>query len=239
MSSVRGLCQPHRALRVAGAWGGPCSRCILNDLGEISVPVSQWEGEELCGVLWHSVAACWLGWLLGSCSEARSEPCVTSGLCHKQQGLLGDGTGRQQGDRKHLEADAGPHVNSLFSASYFVLRCEARASVSPRGENAQKFHRPFNIISVLQQDKKGPFVRGLKEIAQSHSLPEALMSTICLLVLAHKQALSLACPCSGCSPGSVSSSVTPAVPGHLLLRLLQVEIQDQRGKWAGKQQKDN
>lgn len=196
------------------------------------------EKSSVC-VLWHPVAACWLGWLLWSCSEARSELCGTSGLCRKQQGLLGDGAGRQQGDRKHLEADAGPHVNSLFSASYFVLRCEARASASPRGENAQKFHRPFNIISVLQQDKKGPFVRGLKEIAQSHSLPEALMSTICLLVLAHKQALSLACPCSGCSPGSVSSSVTPAVPGHLLLRLLQVEIQDQLGKRAGKQQKDN
>lgn len=50
MSSVRGLCQPHRAVRLAGAWGGPGSRYILNDLGEISAPAPQRDGEELCGV---------------------------------------------------------------------------------------------------------------------------------------------------------------------------------------------
>lgn len=48
------------------------------------------------------------------------------------------------------EVDAEPHMNSLSFASYLICRFGVRAIESPRGKNAQKFHRPFNIISVLQ-----------------------------------------------------------------------------------------
>lgn len=69
-------------------------------------------------------------------------------------------------------------------------------------------------ISFLfyNKTKKGPFVQELKEIAQSHSLPEILMSTICILVFSHKQALSPEDLRSGCSPGIVVPAGRTAQP---------------------------
>lgn len=130
------------------------------------------------------------------CFRAGPGPCVSPVhlkallLCH--EGLLGTNSG-SRGTESIGESDADPHVNILSSVSCFVLHCGSGAIASPRAKNAQKFHRPFNVVSVLQRDKKASFVQGLKETAQSHSLPKALMSTICLLVLAHQQAFSCLC----------------------------------------------
>lgn len=55
------------------------------------------------------------------------------------------------------EAGVESLLNILPFASCFVCT-GVQGTVSPGGKNAQKFHRPFNIVSVLQGDKKGPFV---------------------------------------------------------------------------------
>lgn len=68
-------------------------------------------------------------------------------LCH--EGLLGT-NGGSLGTENIGESDVDPHVNILSSVSRFVLHCGAQPIASLRGKNVQKFHRPFNVVSVLQ-----------------------------------------------------------------------------------------